>query len=521
MKPSFLVAGALFWALFAGGTPCSGQTRRSGSGDVTIWSTLPPPPLMTGIGDATLKITTTSPQAQAYFNQGLRLLHDFWYFEAYRAFKEAARLDPSAGMAYWGMAQALSNFPRTGEQATAAIEKAKSLASQLSGQEQHYIRATAALIENPTDEGRDTYVRDMQTLIKDYPEDLNAAAFLAFFVMSGFDPDGKPTPGEIYAQTLLRRILATHPENVAANHYWIHAVEGGPNPQSGLPSVAVLLRAAPNAGHIVHMGGHVAYRLGNYEEARQSFLESLRVDEAYLAREHVPPQYDDNYAHNLSYLVAACVEAGRRREALGWAKKLEGLPTSLAYAASALNYAIPVGSTTLRLHLRFGDFAAAAHDAINFADGPAGVDDAAKSYQQGLHFYAQGMARLAEGSTVPDIKEAQEDSEMLQLLVNALEVQASPAPAAMSGMASPMSGMISFWTGGAAHLLEVSSVELQGVLKCAEGDNAEGFALLKDAVQKEHALGYTEPPILRPSRGGISGRRLPARPCLGTGPGSL
>ena len=82
---------------------------------------------MTGIGDATLKITTNSPQAQAYFNQGFRLLHDFWYFEAYRAFQEAARLDPSAALPYWGMAQALSNFPQMGEQAMAAIEKAKSL----------------------------------------------------------------------------------------------------------------------------------------------------------------------------------------------------------------------------------------------------------------------------------------------------------------------------------------------------------------------------------------------------------
>jgi tetratricopeptide (TPR) repeat protein len=218
------------------------------------------------------------------------------------------------------------------------------------------------------------------------------------------------------------------------------------------------------------------------------------VDEAYLAREHVPAQYDDNYAHNLSYLVAACAETGRRQEALNWAKKLEGLPASLAYAASALNYAIPVGSATLRLHLRFADFGAAAHDAINFGDGPAGVDASAKDYQQGLHLYAQGMARLAEGSTEADIKEAQQDSEELQGLVNALGGQASRSPAAMSGMASPMSGMISFWTGGAAHLLEVSSVELQGVLKCTEGDNAEGFALLKDAVKKEHALGYTEPP---------------------------
>ena len=67
----------------------------------TKFRELPPPPLMTGTGDASLKITTRSEQAQAYFNQGLRLLHCFWDFEAYRAFKEAARLDPSAAMAYW------------------------------------------------------------------------------------------------------------------------------------------------------------------------------------------------------------------------------------------------------------------------------------------------------------------------------------------------------------------------------------------------------------------------------------
>ena len=242
MKPSLLVVAALLWVLFAGGSPCGGQTVRSGSGDVTSWSQLPPPPLMTGIGDATLKITTTSPQAQAYFNQGLRLLHAFWYFEAYRAFQRggAARSRPRA----WLIGEWLKPFRiflRWGSRRRPPSKRPSRTPSHLSGQEQYYIRATAALLENPTDQGRDTYVREMQALVKEYPGDLNAPAFLAFFVMSGFDPDGKPTPGEIYAQTLLRRILASHPENVAANHYWIHAVEGGPNPQSGLRSVAVLI----------------------------------------------------------------------------------------------------------------------------------------------------------------------------------------------------------------------------------------------------------------------------------------
>lgn len=490
----FWLVIALIWAWVAGALPCSGQALPSGADDLIIWDRLPPPPLMSGIGDATLKITTISPQAQAYFNQGLRLLHDFWYFEAYRAFKEAARLDPSAGMAYWGMAQALSNFPRMGEQAAAAIEKAKLLASHLSTQEQYYIRATAALLENPTDQGRDAYVRDMQALVEEYPSELNAPALLAFFVMSGFDPDGKPTPGEIYAQTLLRRILETHPENVAANHYWIHAVEGGPDPQRGLRSMAVLLRGAPNSGHIVHMAGHLSYRLGDYEHARKSFLDSLRVDQSYLAKEHIPAQYDDNYPHNLSYLVAACAEAGRRQEALSWARKLDGLPTPVAYSASALNYAIPVGSTTLRLHLRFADFSAAAQDEINFGHSPTGIDAAAKEYQQGLHLYAQGMALVAESPTEPQTREAQQSLDQLQHLVNALVSYVSPAPMAMSGMASHMPGVISYWAGGAAHLMDVSSFELHGVLDCAKGDSAGGFGLLKDAVKKEHALGYTEPP---------------------------
>jgi tetratricopeptide (TPR) repeat protein len=494
MKHCLVVAAIFLSAWSAGGWTLEGAIIPARSDEALPLNNFPPPPLMQGIGDATLTITTKSSQAQAYFNQGLRLLHDFWYFEAYRAFKEAARLDPSAAMAYWGMAQALSNFPQMGEKAAAAIEKAKSLIGQVTGQEQHYIRATAALTENPGDRGRNVYVQEMQALLRENPGDLNAPAFLAFFVMSGFDPDGRPTPGEVYAQSLLRRILAKHPENVAANHYWIHAVEGGPNPESGLASVAVILRGAPHAGHIVHMGGHVAYCLGNYEQARKSFLDSLRVDEAYLAKEHIPAQYDDNYAHNLSYLVTACAEAGRRQEALRWAQKLDGLPSPLVYAASALNYAIPVGSTLLRMHLRFADFSAATQDTVDFGVVSAGVDSAAKEYQQGLQLYAQAMAFVTGGSTDAGMKQAQDNADKLQRLVSTLAGQASQALPMISGMPSPMSGMVSFWTGGAARLLEISSVELQGELACAKGDSASGFALLKDAVQKERELGYTEPP---------------------------
>ncbi len=210
---------------------------------------LPPPPLMQGIGEASLKITTNSEQAQAYFNQGLRLLHCFWDFEAYRAFKEAARLDPSAAMAYWGEYEALKMTGRHGsiqEEMEAALEKAKSLAEHASDHEQLYIRA-AAHEENPDDaHGSAEYRKVMETLIDRYPDDLDAQAFLALEEMGGYKTNGHPRDGEIYSQTLLRNILAAHPENAAANHYWIHAMEDSSRPEEALRSAAILARLAPN-----------------------------------------------------------------------------------------------------------------------------------------------------------------------------------------------------------------------------------------------------------------------------------
>jgi len=70
---------------------------------------LSPPQLLHGIGNSVLKITTTSPKAQAYFNQGLSLFHCFWWNEALASFRETARLDSSCAMAHWGIYQTLAN----------------------------------------------------------------------------------------------------------------------------------------------------------------------------------------------------------------------------------------------------------------------------------------------------------------------------------------------------------------------------------------------------------------------------
>ena len=134
---------------------------------------------------------------------------------------------------------------------------------------------------------------------------------LAGSLISGYDSRRDPLPGLLYAQALLRNLLRDFPLDAAVNHYWIHAVEGSDHPEWALESAEKLGKLAPGSGHVVHMPGHIFYRVGDYERARQVFLQAERVDRDYMTRQRVDLRNDWNYAHNLSYLIAGCAEAGQ------------------------------------------------------------------------------------------------------------------------------------------------------------------------------------------------------------------
>jgi tetratricopeptide (TPR) repeat protein len=57
-----------------------------------------------GMGTHGRTITTSSAEAQAYFNQGLAWMYAFNHDEAIRSFARAADLDPECAMAWWGIA---------------------------------------------------------------------------------------------------------------------------------------------------------------------------------------------------------------------------------------------------------------------------------------------------------------------------------------------------------------------------------------------------------------------------------
>jgi len=479
-----LLSGLLIlaWASAAAQTDTTGHRHHEPG---TKFRELPPPPMMQGIGDASLKITTASEQAQSYFDQGLKLLHCFWDFEAYRAFKEAARLDPSAAMAYWGEFEALGvgRSDTMKEEKKAALDKAKSLAAQASEHEQFYIRAAEHQDKPDDSKERAAYQREMEALIDRYPDDLNAQTFLALGVMGGYETDGRPREGELYAQAVLRNVLAGHPDNAAANHYWIHAVEASSRPEAALKSAEALGRLAPNSGHMVHMPGHIYWRVGDYARARQSFIEAMRVDEAYMANQQIRPEEDWNYAHNLTYLIAACAEGGRYQEGLKWAQKLRGMPAPMGMTSA--RFVTWAGASVVRLRIRFGDWQAVGGGAIEFGTDRASVGPAAKAYVEGIGFYAKGMAADERG----DPAEASKQAEALDALLWRLSAS-KPKEKDKDKEPKPDEEDPS----QVLNILGTMSLDLRGNTKSVQGEWEEAFKLIQQSIEKEKDLGYSEPP---------------------------
>jgi tetratricopeptide (TPR) repeat protein len=441
-------------------------------------ASLPPPPLMTGIGTSNLKITTRSETAQKFFNQGLNLLHAFWDTEAYRAFREAARADGTCAMCYWGIYNALGqNAQEMPEERTAALKKAVELAPTASEHEQFYIRAISLLAE--PGKGRAAWIAEMEALIDKYPDDTEAKLFLANSLSTpagSYLPDGRPRDGKIYGQMILRNLLVTHPNSAAVHHYWIHAVENSSRPEEALPSCEKLTQLAPNSGHMLHMPGHIYYRLGMYEKARESFLKSLEFDLKYMKEQKIHPINNWNYTHNLDYLVANSAEEGRFREAVQYAKMLAEVPLDdKRLKATGLGYLLYGGYTALtRLQMRYGLWDEAAKDFEISKSTPATLSE---KYQAGVLQYLKGMSAVEKNNAT----EAEANAAELEKTIADLSTQ-------------KIQQASDWYFNYANRILAVHILDLRGSILSVQGKTDEAVKLLNEAIEKEKNLGYWEPP---------------------------
>jgi tetratricopeptide (TPR) repeat protein len=465
---------------------------------------LPPPLKMTGIGNSHLSITGT-PEAQLWFDQGLTLLHDFWDYESVRAFEQAVRVDPQCAMCYWGLYQALMfrHSMATGysQQALASAVRLKNHANKI---EKFYIEAAVASDEANKaaapgeDADNEKEVAVWRKLVAKYPDDLQAKIFLAGSVRDGYDDAGEPKKGTKESIAILREVLKSAPNDSAANHYWIHAVEPSARPEQALESAALLASLAPASGHMVHMPGHIYYRVGDYSHAEHWFAESTAVDEKYMRDQNVSVDDDWNYVHNLMYGIANLMEEGKLQQATTLSGKLSGARGQFRetlYVQSPrdgiarLNAELPVA-------LRTGDWAAV----LKMLEGTAPdakLENLAFLAGQ-LKEFATGMLALQSG----DIAAAQAASTKLDVELWHMSQKVKDAPKPKTDPpTTPVMAKVMPDAKPAPLLasLSIMSLELRASILAAQKQLPQAKALFAQAAQEEKALGYREPPTyIRP-----------------------
>jgi len=279
--------------------------------------------LIEGCGKVDFPITTKNPEAGKFFNQGVGQLHGFWYFEAERSFRQVAMLDPDCAMAYWGCAMANVNNEK---RAVDFMKKAKNLRDKASKREQLWIDALANFYVDTKKDKKSrqmSFIKDTESIIHEFPEDLEAKAFLAWAIWHAKE-DGVPMVSREAVDALLSQVFAKEPMH-PAHHYRIHLWDDD-KPERALASAARCGQTSPAIAHMWHMPGHTFSKTDRLDDASWQQEAAARVDHAYMIRTQILPDQIHNYAHNTEWFIRTLNETGRAHDAIAQAKNLIEIP---------------------------------------------------------------------------------------------------------------------------------------------------------------------------------------------------
>ena len=440
-----------------------------------------PPPLVAGLGDAHLPITTADPMAQQFFDQVLRYLHAFNHAEAVRAFRHARRLDPNCGMCAWGEAFAL------GPNINAPMEASDNDAAYAAMRAAHRHRAGATPVEQAFIEALQsryaaTAPADRANLDVAFADAMSAAAerfpdndlmqiFAAEAIMDTqpwdyWEPNGRDPKGRAgEAIERVETVLARSPGNAGAIHLYIHLVEASNDPWRSERAAERLAAIAPQAGHLVHMPGHIYYRIGRFRDSIRTNIDAVEADERYIASADPSPIYRYGYyPHNVHFVLTSAAMAGDARMTLDYAERLdEAVPMEMA---QAVVLAQPVKAAPWFARAQF-----ALPQAV--LDAPAPPEGVA--YVTGAWRYARGVAHARSGRT----DAARDEAAALQGLIEHGDFTALNA-------------------GGvpAQHILGIYRHVVLGRAHIMDQNYAAAIAQLRRAVEMQEAVPYTEPPYV-------------------------
>lgn len=438
-------------------------------------------PFFKGLDGFHFTISTKNGEVQKYFNQGLMLSFGFNHAEAARSFFEITRQEPECAMGWWGFAYVLGPNYNAGmekdnfQRAYDAAKKAKLLSASCTEKEKELIDALTYRYSNDTTIMRSvldsSYASAMRKVYKKYPKDVTIGVLFAESLMNMhpwdlWKKDGTPQPWTPEIIAVLKKCLLLEPKHAAANHFYIHAEEMSHTPENAEASADLLRDLVPGSGHLVHMPSHIYIRNGRYHDGVTTNLKAAETDSLYMDACHAQGAYPlAYYPHNYHFIAACATLSGESKIALKGAistarhahKKLLLDP---AWATLQHYYSIP-----FYIQIKLGLWTATLNT-------PAPKKEL--KYPLVIWHYAQGMAMLSKNLTA----EAKKHLTAMRKI-----------------MTDPKIKDLTIWNiNNAFDLCEIASKTLEGEINAREKNYATAISLLKEAVDKEDALNYNEPP---------------------------
>jgi tetratricopeptide (TPR) repeat protein len=440
-------------------------------------------------------VTTTSAQAEKWFNRGLVWAYAFNHEESVRCFEQAIECDPECVMAYWGLAYALGpnyNAPweafdrqvlgATVARAHQALVDAADRDDRAQPAERALIRALSARFPaaGPPEDCAPwgvAYAGAMREAYREHPDDLDVAALFADALMNLapwalWDQDtGLPSAVSCTseARTVLERALATdsgrgHPGLL---HFYIHLMEMSPFPELALPAAELLRGLVPDAGHLLHMPTHLDLLCGDYRQVVSSNTRAIGADERYLAAEGAMNVYTLYRVHNYHFKIYGAMFLGQSQVAAHTAEELAAsIPEALLRIDRPPIADLLEGFVPIRQHvlIRFGRWQ-------EIIDTPLPADRELYCTTTAMILYSQAVAQAATGN----VGLAEETREEFRAAVARV----------------PDSRKL--FNNTCNDILKIAAAMLDGEICYRKGEYDAAFAQLRLAVQLDDGLLYDEP----------------------------
>ena len=435
--------------------------------------------LYDGLGKINFPISTSSPEAQRYFNQGMGFAYGFNHAAAIASFRAAQQLDPTCAMCWWGEALAYGpniNAPLTPDAnslALKAVAKSQELSANVTSPERALIMALAKrYTADPNAKRADfdgAYADAMLAVARYYPQHDNISLLAAEAAMDTLPwnywdatkQNPQPRLGE--AIRLVETVLARNPDHPQAPHLYIHLMENGPDPKRAEAAADRLNSLARDAGHLVHMPAHIYYRLGRWKDSIRVNIEAARQDEAYIKESNdkgfVRYGY---YPHNVHFIVTSAQMAGDLPTAIIEAKRLAGIVD--AQTATQIAWIQAIHAAPYFAALQFASPA----EVLAMAE-----PDPRLAYVQGVRHYARAVAYAQQGN------QRGFDSEIAEIN----RIRKSDALKSMIDQGVP-----------ANDLLELAEHVAMGRFASARGRHLQAADHYRQAIAVEDRIPYMEPP---------------------------